>query len=255
MSWEESDVTLSYEARWAFNPAEEKKAFEGFIDSVMERRRQYPDMHIYHYSAYEPTAIKHLAGRHGVCTDQVDELLRAEVFVDLYRVVRQGLRASVESYSIKKMEPFYGFKRTVALRDATSSLQAFEAVLALGDDPKAAQEILKTIADYNRDDCVSTWRLREWLEQLRSEAEAKLGSSLPRPEPKSGAPSVELEAQLTEITLLKERLPLIYRKTRVNGQMNSERVGSWRSCSNGIDARISRSGGSTTGFAISRMTS
>ena len=87
---EESDVTLSYEARWAFNPGEEKKAFERFIDSVMERRRQYPDMHIYHYSAYEPTAIKHLAGRHGVCTDQVDELLRAEVFVDLYRVVRAG---------------------------------------------------------------------------------------------------------------------------------------------------------------------
>ena len=205
-SWDQADVTLSYEAIWAFNPGEEKKAFERFIAGVMERRRKYPDMHIYHYSAYEPTAIKHLAGRHGVCTDQVDELLRAEVFVDLYRVVKQGLRASVESYSIKKMEPFYGFIRTVALRDATSSLQAFEAVLALGDDPKAALEILRTIADYNRDDCVSTWRLREWLEQLRSELEAKLGSSIPRPEPKSGAPSEELEAQLTEITSLKERL-------------------------------------------------
>ena len=205
-SWEQADVTLSYEAIWAFNPAEEKKAFERFIAGVMERRRKYPDMHIYHYSAYEPTAIKHLAGRHGVCTDHVDELLRAEVFVDLYRIVKQGLRASVESYSIKKMEPFYGFQRTVALRDATSSLQAFESVLALGDDPKAVQEILKTIADYNRDDCVSTWQLREWLEQLRSELEAKLGSSIPRPEPKSGAPSEELEAQLTEIAILKERL-------------------------------------------------
>jgi uncharacterized protein len=204
--WEESDVTLSYQAMWAFDPAEEKKAFEKFIAGVMERWRQYPDMHIYHYSAYEPTAIKHLAGRHGVCTDQVDELLRAEVFVDLFRIVKQGLRASVESYSIKRMEPFYGFKRTVPLRDATSSLQAFEAVLALGDDPKAAQEILKTIADYNRDDCVSTWRLREWLEQLRSELEAKLGSSIPRPEPKSGAPSEELGAQLSEIAILKERL-------------------------------------------------
>ena len=124
-------------------------------------RQQYPDMHIYHYSAYEPTAIKHLAGRHGVCTDEVDELLRAEVFVDLFRVVRQVLRASVESYSIKKMEQFYGFKRTVELRDATSSLQAIESVFALGDNPANAQEILQTIADYNRDDCISTLRLRE----------------------------------------------------------------------------------------------
>jgi uncharacterized protein len=163
-------------------------------------------MHVYHYAPYEPTAIKHLAGRHGVCADEVDEWLRAELFVDLYRIVRQGLRASVESYSIKKMEPFYGFTRTVPLRDATSSLQAFETVLALGDDPAEAQEILRTIADYNRDDCFSTWRLREWLETLRAELEAKLGTSIPRPQLKSGAPSGGLEAQLTEIAVLKERL-------------------------------------------------
>jgi hypothetical protein len=203
---EETDADLTYEPIWSFNPAEEKKAFEKFIAGVMKRRRQYPDMHVYHYAAYEPTAIKHLAGRHGVCTDEVDELLRAEVFVDLFRVVRQGLRASVESYSIKKMEPFYGFTRTVALRDATSSLQAFEAVLALGDDPDDAREILQTIADYNRDDCVSTWRLREWLETLRSELEAELGTAITRPELKSGAPSEELEAELSEIAVLKDRL-------------------------------------------------
>ncbi|MGH9883284.1 MAG: TM0106 family RecB-like putative nuclease, partial [Pyrinomonadaceae bacterium] len=198
--------TPTYESIWSFDPKSEKRAFEDFMSKVKRIRERYPDMHIYHYSAYEPTAIKHLAGRHGVCTDEVDELLRAEVFVDLYRVVRQGLRASVESYSIKRMEAFYGFTRTVALRDATSSLQAFEAVLALGDDPEAAQEILKTIADYNRDDCISTWRLREWLETLRDRLEAKLGTGIARPELKSGAPSEDLETKLSEIAVLKEQL-------------------------------------------------
>ncbi|MGI8732796.1 MAG: TM0106 family RecB-like putative nuclease [Pyrinomonadaceae bacterium] len=198
--------TPTYETIWSFDPAAEKQAFLKFLDRVKELRHRYPDMHVYHYAPYEPTAIKHLSGRHGVGTDDVDELLRAEVFVDLYRVVRQSLRASVESYSIKKMEPFYGFTRTVALRDATSSLQAFEAVLALGDEPEDAQEILRTIADYNRDDCVSTWRLRDWLETLRAELEAKLGSSITRPEPKSGAASEDLKAQLSEIAILKERL-------------------------------------------------
>jgi uncharacterized protein len=197
---------VTYEAIWSFEPKAEKRAFVEFMERVKRIRAQYPDMHIYHYSAYEPTAIKHLAGRHGVCTDEVDELLRAEVFVDLYRVVRQGLRASVESYSIKRMEEFYGFKRTVALRDATSSLQAFESVLALGDNPEEAQEILKTIADYNRDDCVSTWKLREWLEQLRRQLETELETTIARPEAKSGAPSESLEAELTEIAVLKERL-------------------------------------------------
>lgn len=86
-------------------------------------------MHIFHYAPYEPTAIKRLAGRHGTCVDEVDELLRAGVFVDLYRAVRQGIRASVESYSIKRLEPLYGFARAVPLRDANVALQSFEAAM------------------------------------------------------------------------------------------------------------------------------
>jgi predicted RecB family nuclease len=198
--------TPQYAPIWSFDPTEEKQSFIEFIGLVRGRRQQYPDMHIYHYAPYEPTAIKHLSGRHGLCQDEVDELLRAEVFVDLYRVVRQGIRASVESYSIKKMEPFYGFTRTVPLRNATASLQAFETVLALGEDPQAAQEILQTIADYNRDDCVSTLEMRTWLETLRTELESMLGATIPRPELKSGAPNEDLKEQLSEIAFLKEQL-------------------------------------------------
>ena len=116
-----------------------------FIAFVMERWRRYPDLHIYHYAPYEQTAIKRLAGRHGTCVDAVDELLRAGVFVDLYRVVRQGLRASVESYSIKKLEPLYAFNRKDPIRDANAALQTFEAVLTLGNGREATQEILETI--------------------------------------------------------------------------------------------------------------
>jgi hypothetical protein len=130
----------------------------------------------------------------------------ARSFCRSLRVVRQGLRASVESYSIKKMEEFYGFRRTVGLRDATSSLQAFESVLALGDNPEDAKEILNTIADYNRDDCLSTWYLREWLEKLCSELETKLGQTITRPELQAGSASEGLEAELTEIGILKDRL-------------------------------------------------
>jgi uncharacterized protein len=43
--------------------------------------------------------MKRLAGQHAVCIDEVDQLLRAGIFVDLYRVVKQGARVSVESYS------------------------------------------------------------------------------------------------------------------------------------------------------------
>jgi predicted RecB family nuclease len=194
-----------YESLWAFNRAEEKKAFEDFIAVVMDRWQRDPAMHIYHYAPYEPTAIKRLAGRHGTCVDEVDELLRAGVFVDLYRVVRQSLRASVESYSIKRIEPLYGFSRAVSLREANVALNAFEAALALGGR-RDTESLLKTIEGYNRDDCVSTLWLRRWLEARRREHEAITGRAIPRPEMRSGKPGLDLAAQLDEVSDVKERL-------------------------------------------------
>jgi predicted RecB family nuclease len=202
----DSDVATSYESLWAFDGAEEKEAFEAFIAKVMDRWQRDPSMHIYHYAPYEPTAIKRLAGRHGTCVDEVDELLRAEIFVDLFRVVRQGLRASVESYSIKRLEPLYGFTRTVPLRDANLALGSFEVALALGDGPAELGDLLKTIEGYNRDDCVSAFKLRSWLEDRRSELEKTTNRALPRPATKPGKPGLELAAALDEVGEMKARL-------------------------------------------------
>jgi predicted RecB family nuclease len=196
----------NYETLWSFTLVEEKKAFETFIANVMERWRRTPEMHIYHYAPYEPTAIKRLVGRHGTCVDEVDELLRAGVFVDLYRAVRQGIRASVESYSIKRIEPLYGFTRTVPLRDANFALQSYEAAMALGNDLGEIRDLLKTIEGYNRDDCVSTLRLRDWLEDRRKELEFKCGRELPRPTPQSGEPPEKLSVRLEEVRAVAARL-------------------------------------------------
>ena len=105
----------------------------------------------------------------------MDQLLRGQVFVDLYRVVRQGIRASVESYSIKRLEPLYGFKREIDLRDAGESIVEFEHWLEPGPDTDRGA-LLDQIKAYNRDDCVSTWYLREWLEEQRAALVSELGA-------------------------------------------------------------------------------
>ena len=196
----------AYRALWAFDRGQEKEAFESFMATVMERWRNNPGMHIYHYAPYEPTAIKRLVGRHGSCIEEVDELLRAGVFVDLYRAVRQGLRASVESYSIKRLEPLYGFSRTVALQDANGALQVFESALALASNQDELADLLKVVEGYNQDDCFSAFRLREWLEERRKELETDSGTPLPRPEPQLGKPGEDLAAELDKVAQLKKRL-------------------------------------------------
>jgi predicted RecB family nuclease len=195
-----------YTAHWSLDSASEKAVFEKFIADVMERWKHHPDMHVFHYAPYEPTAIKRLAGEHGTCVDEVDQLLRARVFVDLYRVVRQGLRASVESYSIKKLEPLYGFTRSTPLQQALLALQSFEAILAFGKGQEAAAGLLSTIEGYNRDDCLSTLQLRDWLEDRRRELQLQTRTTLPRPAPASGEPSEDLAARLEQVRSIMARL-------------------------------------------------
>ena len=195
----------SYQGLLSFDRTNEKDAFSKFIALVMERWQKHSGMHVYHYAAYEPTQIKRMAGQHGICIDEVDQLLKARIFVDLYRVVRQGVRASVESYSIKKIEELYKFKRAAPARDSVLALQAFASALALGDPHDVPADILRSIESYNRDDCFSAWHLRAWLEQRRLELETKTGTALPRPTFKQEEEE-KLSPEIQQVRALMERL-------------------------------------------------
>ena len=166
-----------YQGFWAMNRAEEKQQFEKTMDLFHGHWQQHRDMHIYHYGSYEPSRMKQLAGRHATRQDELDDLLRGRVFVDLLRVVRQGVLVGSERYSIKNLEPLYGFERTIELRDAGSSIVEFEKLLEMGDP---TGELQNKILDYNKDDTVSTELLRNWLEARRPEVELQPGEELPR---------------------------------------------------------------------------
>ena len=108
-----------YVGEWALSRDEERRGFERFIDFVTARQLEYPDLHIYHFAPYEPGALKRLMGRYATREEALDRILRALLFVDLYAVVRHGIRASVESYSIKELEPSTGFSARSPCRKPT----------------------------------------------------------------------------------------------------------------------------------------
>lgn len=152
---------------WAHDRPRERKALKDFLALVAKRRRRHPNMHIYHYAPYEKTALLRLAGRHGVGEDDVDELLRNGVLVDLYPLVRKSLRVGAESFSLKALEPLYlGAKsRTGEVTTAADSITGYARYCELRDERRAdeAATLLKEIQDYNHDDCRSTRELRDWL--------------------------------------------------------------------------------------------
>jgi predicted RecB family nuclease len=184
-AFKDKNGSQSYTADWVLSRIEEKAAFERFVDFVIGRLEGHPDLHVYHFAPYEPAALKRLMGRYATREEELDRMLRAGLFVDLYAVVRHGIRASVESYSIKRLEPLYGFDRAVPLTEVSKALVKVQACLEL-DDVEGIEDQDRTIIEgYNRDDCLSTWQLRDWLESLRSEL-IKAGAVIDRPLPRTG---------------------------------------------------------------------
>src|SRR5207249_4172436 len=124
--------TQTYCGEWALSREQEKHAFEKFVDFAITRWEQYPDFHIYHYAPYEPSALKRLMGRYVTREDEIDRMLRTSLFVDLYQVVRHGIRASVERYSIKELESLFSFTRATPLEDASQALATVQVLLEVG---------------------------------------------------------------------------------------------------------------------------
>ncbi|MBF0400372.1 MAG: TM0106 family RecB-like putative nuclease [Magnetococcales bacterium] len=149
---------------WAHDHEEEKRTFQEVMDFIMGHLREYPCAHVYHYNHYEETAIKRLASRYGTRESEVDDLLRGRKLVDLYKVVREAIRVSEPSYSIKNLETFYMEKREAEVATAGDSIVVYETWRKTH-----APNLLQQISDYNEDDCRSTLLLRDWLAGLRPE--------------------------------------------------------------------------------------
>ena len=168
---EPQPADVQYRDWWAHDAQQERCAFEAFTDWVYGRWQADPAMHIYHYGHYEIAALRRLMGRFGSREHEVDELLRHGVFIDLYAVVRNGLRVGEPGYSIKNIEHLYRQARATDVASGDDSVVYYETWREQPDGVDWRQSrLLHAIRDYNRDDCVSTAALATWLRQVQAES-------------------------------------------------------------------------------------
>jgi len=185
---------------WAHDSLQEKQIFEEFIDWIYARWLKDPLMHVYHYANYEIAAIQRLMGRYGVCEEKVDNLLRNNVFVDLYNIVRHGLIIGEPRYSIKNVEHIYRGKRETIVASGAESIIVYENWRDNPDgDSWENSAILKSIRDYNIDDCDSTLELTHWLR----DEQAKHNITYVQPEIEG---EKEISEEVTEVTKFRDKL-------------------------------------------------
>ena len=186
---------------WAHDHVQEKQIFIDFIDWVYSRWQRDPAMHIYHYASYEVSVIRRLMGRYGAREHQVDTLLRNKVFVDLYNVVRHGMLVGEPGYSIKNIERLYRKKRDTDVATGDDSVVVYGEWRASPDgETWETSEALKSIRDYNIDDCNSTQELADWLRKRQ----AASGIAYIAPGSSEGVPQVRKQG--THAARFRDRL-------------------------------------------------
>jgi uncharacterized protein len=139
-----------------------RSSLNGLLTFHDTRLKAHPEAYVYHYAHYEPNALKRLAAFHGTREEELDWLLRNQKFVDLFKVVREGIRTSQPGYSLKDLEIFYMPPREGVVKTAGASIVMYEKYCATHDP-----SILAEIQAYNAEDCHSTYELRNWLLKLR----------------------------------------------------------------------------------------
>jgi uncharacterized protein len=196
---------IDYHKIWSSNKQEEKEAFSRFMSFVKENWARHPDMHIYHFGHYEPSAIKRLAMFHVIYEEEVDQLARGIRFIDLHRVVKESMLASVETYSLKELEVFFGYIRNLELQKASRARKIVEVALERNEFDKLPEEIIRDLEFYNEDDCKATVSLHQWL--LKKHAEAiEEGINIIIPEFKNHDTSETALALQERIQILKDKL-------------------------------------------------
>ncbi len=195
----------TYHSLRALDRAAEKRAFERFIDFVVDRWSTDDGMHVYHFGHYEPSALKRLVGRHATRSAELDTLLRGGRFVDLHAIARQGVRCSVERYTLKDLERFAGFTRATDLRDASAALRRVECAIESAMPSAIDEDDLRVVEHYNREDCLATLALRDWLEARRAEL-IETGAVVERPTAQPGDPTDKTEERDAKIRAVAERL-------------------------------------------------
>ena len=147
---------------WAHNKKEEKQSVIDFFAFTKAHFKKYPKAKIYHYASYEIKALERLTSLHKVHGVDYDHYLNLGRFVDLFRVVKQAIFVSEKSYSIKEIEKYYDFKRTGDIKKGDISEEYYIQWIET-----KKQNLLDEIEEYNKQDCVSTFKLRNWLLKIK----------------------------------------------------------------------------------------
>lgn len=193
----------NYFSFWAHTKDREIKAFSSFIGLAYYMRKISPEMHIYHYGNYELAVCKKIAIINSQLQRQFEYLLINNVFIDLFKIIKNNAIIGTSSYSIKDIEKLYRQKQRMGIYSASQSVEEFALWRVKNDGYNwKTSKILNLIKKYNIDDCKSTKELADWI-RLKQKKTCNRSLLI---DPKSANVKIKEENKLNSAICFKNKL-------------------------------------------------
>ncbi len=145
-----------YKGFFAKNRSEEIQVWKGFIDTLKGEK----DYVIYHYAPYERISIRRMFERYG-SSIPIEEI--ESNMVDIYSLLKESVVLPLYSYSLKTIANYIGFRWANKAANGTQSIIWYNRYMQTKN--KKFRDLL---IEYNKDDCVATRVVKDWLENLGS---------------------------------------------------------------------------------------
>lgn len=142
----------TYHPFMAASPAQESEMWLEFCDFIA----QYIDAPLYHYGFFEKDVVQRFASRYGV-SGLVQEAFERNM-IDLIELIRPAIIFPLSFYSLKDIASYIGFHWRADDASGANSVLWFEEWLK-----EKSPKLLQKIMEYNEDDVLATWKLKEWL--------------------------------------------------------------------------------------------
>jgi len=147
-----------YRAFLANTPAEEGRAWKEFLDFFKDKK----NFVIYHYHNYERNSLKRLLDKYSGNNKIYGKI--TENMVDLFKVLTKSVILPVESYSVKDVAKFLGFRWSSVKAGGAQSMVWYGEFMK---DPLGNLSKLDLILQYNEDDCRATLVVKDFLWGLK----------------------------------------------------------------------------------------
>ncbi|MGK7911143.1 MAG: TM0106 family RecB-like putative nuclease [Synechococcus sp.] len=142
----------------AEHPDKERDCWNEFVQLT----QRYPTAPIYHFHAFEIHTCRQLADRYSTSRTILQQILNR--MVDLHEIASQCVVMPVESYSLKHMAKWQGFRWRQEDAGGAQAVYWYAQWLKTGD-----RSYLDASVTYNEDDCLATYHLKQWLERWEAD--------------------------------------------------------------------------------------